>query len=111
MNFKGKLPIPKEVKERFPLTKEMTEQKARNDEEIKKIFSGESDKFLLVIRPCSADYKDAVLDYIHRLRKVQEKVEDKIIDLMISYTGEEKHLVATVEDEKVCISEKKAVKT
>ena len=87
MNFKGKLPIPKEVKERFPLTKEMTEQKSRNDEEIKKIFSGESDKFLLVIGPCSADYKDAVLDYIHRLRKVQEKVQDKIFIVPRIYTN------------------------
>ena len=87
MNFKGKLPIPKEVKERFPLTKEMTEQKARNDAEIKKIFSGESDKFLLVIGPCSADYKDAVLDYIHRLRKVQEKVQDKIFIVPRIYTN------------------------
>ncbi len=87
MNFKGKLPIPKEVKERFPLTKEMTEQKARNDAEIKKIFSGESDKFLLVIGPCSADYKEAVLDYIHRLRKVQEKVQDKIFIVPRIYTN------------------------
>ena len=87
MNFKGKLPIPKEVKERFPLTKEMTEQKSRNDEEIKKIFLGESDKFLLVIGPCSADYKDAVLDYIHRLRKVQEKVQDKIFIVPRIYTN------------------------
>ena len=87
MNFKGKLPIPKEVKERFPLTKEMAEQKAKNDEEIKKVFSGESDKFLLVIGPCSADYKDAVLDYIHRLREVQEKVKDKIFIIPRIYTN------------------------
>ena len=87
MNFKGKLPIPKEVKERFPLTKEMAEQKAKNDEEIKKIFTGESNKFLLVIGPCSADYKDAVLDYIHRLREVQEKVKDKIFIVPRIYTN------------------------
>ncbi len=87
MNFKGKLPIPKEVKERFPLTKEMAEQKAKNDEEIRKVFSGESDKFLLVIGPCSADYKDAVLDYIHRLREVQEKVKDKIFIIPRIYTN------------------------
>ena len=87
MNFKGKLPIPKEVKERFPLTKEMAEQKAKNDEEIRKVFSGESDKFLLVIGPCSADYKDAVLDYIHRLRVVQEKVQDKIFIIPRIYTN------------------------
>ncbi len=87
MNFKGKLPIPKEVKERFPLTPEMAEQKAKNDEEIRKVFSGESDKFLLVIGPCSADYKDAVLDYIHRLREVQEKVKDKIFIVPRIYTN------------------------
>ncbi|MBQ5883226.1 MAG: 3-deoxy-7-phosphoheptulonate synthase [Clostridia bacterium] len=87
MNFKGKLPIPKEVKERFPLTPEMVAQKAKNDEEIKNIFSGKSDKFLLVIGPCSADYKDAVLDYIHRLRKVQEKVQDKIFIVPRIYTN------------------------
>ena len=87
MNFKGKLPIPQEVKERFPLSVEMVSQKAKNDEEIKKIFSGESDKFLLVIGPCSADYKDAVLDYIHRLRKVQEKVQDKIFIVPRIYTN------------------------
>ena len=87
MNFKGKLPIPKEVKERFPLTQEMIEQKARNDEEIKNIFAGESDKFLLVIGPCSADYKEAVLDYIHRLRKVQDKVQDKIFIIPRIYTN------------------------
>ncbi len=87
MNFKGKLPIPQEVKERFPLSAEMVAQKAKNDEEIKKIFSGESDKFLLVIGPCSADYKDAVLDYIHRLRKVQEKVQDKIFIVPRIYTN------------------------
>ena len=87
MNFKGKLPIPKEVKERFPLTKEMEEQKAKNDEEIRRIFSGESNKFLLVIGPCSADYKDAVLDYIHRLRVVQDKVQDKIFIVPRIYTN------------------------
>ena len=87
MNFKGKLPIPKEVKERFPLSAEMTAQKAKNDEEIKNIFAGNSDKFLLVIGPCSADYKDAVLDYIHRLREVQEKVKDKIFIVPRIYTN------------------------
>ena len=87
MNFKGKLPIPKEVKERFPLTKEMEEQKAKNDEEIRRIFSDESNKFLLVIGPCSADYKDAVLDYIHRLRVVQDKVQDKIFIVPRIYTN------------------------
>ncbi len=87
MNFKGKLPIPKEVKERFPLTAEMTAQKEKNDLEIKSVFEGTSDKFLLVIGPCSADYKESVLDYIHRLREVQEKVKDKIFIVPRIYTN------------------------
>ncbi len=55
MNFKRKLPIPMDIKEQFPLTLKMEEQKAKNDAEIKKIFTGESDKLLLVIGHCSAD--------------------------------------------------------
>ena len=65
----------------------MAEQKAKNDEEIRKIFAGESNKFLLIIGPCSADYKDAVLDYIHRLREVQDKVQDKIFIVPRIYTN------------------------
>ena len=55
--FKRKLPIPKELKEKYPLSAEMAKVKAQRDEEIKKVFLGESDKFLLVIGPCSADYE------------------------------------------------------
>ena len=79
MIFYRKLPIPKEVKAQFPLTEEMKKCKEIRDEEIKKIFTGESDKFILVIGPCSADNDVSVLDYIERLKTVSEKVEDKII--------------------------------
>ena len=79
MEFYRKLPIPKEIKEEYPLSKESEVSLASRKAEIKKIFSGESDKFALIIGPCSADREDAVLDYISRLRKVQEKVQDKII--------------------------------
>ena len=85
--FKRKLPIPKEIKEMFPLTKEIEEIKANRDEEIKQVFTGESDKFLLIIGPCSADAEDSVIDYIARLRAVQEKVKDKIIIIPRIYTN------------------------
>ena len=55
-------------------SQELIDIKAERDEEIKKIFTGESDKFLLIIGPCSADNEDSVLDYITRLRELQEKV-------------------------------------
>lgn len=87
MIFYRKLPIPKEVKAQFPLTEEMKKCKEIRDEEIKKVFTGESDKFILVIGPCSADNDVSVLDYIERLKRVSEKVEDKIIIIPRIYTN------------------------
>ena len=87
MEFIGKLPIPQEIKAMYPVTEELTAIKEARDVEIKKVFSGESDKFILVIGPCSADNEDSVLDYISRLRNVQEKVKDQIIIIPRIYTG------------------------
>lgn len=87
MIFKRKLPIPQEVKAELPLSFELAQIKERNDEEIKKIISGESSKFLLVIGPCSADNEDAVMEYIHRLKRVSEQVQDKILIVPRVYTG------------------------
>ena len=87
MNFIRKLPIPKDIKAEYPLTPELAKIKKGRDEQIKKIFTGESDKLLLVIGPCSADNEDSVLDYISRLRLLQEKVEDKIVIVPRIYTG------------------------
>lgn len=87
MIFYRKLPIPKEVKTQFPLTEEMKKCKEIRDEEIKKVFTGESDKFILVIGPCSADNDVSVLDYIERLKRASEKVEDKIIIIPRIYTN------------------------
>lgn len=87
MNFKRKLPIPMEIKEKYPVSIKCAEQKAANDVEIAKVFTGQSDKLILVIGPCSADREDAVLDYISRLRNVQEKVKDKIVIIPRIYTN------------------------
>ena len=87
MNFKRKLPIPMEIKEKYPVSIKCAEQKAANDVEIAKVFTGQSDKLILVIGPCSADREDAVLDYISRLRNVQEKVNDKIVIIPRIYTN------------------------
>ena len=87
MNFIGKLPIPQEIKQQYPLTDDLVAVKAERDIEIKKVFTGESDKFILVIGPCSADREDSVLDYISRLREVQEKVKDKLVIIPRIYTG------------------------
>ncbi len=87
MEFYRKLPIPKEIKEQFPLSAESEKLLKARQDEINKVFSGESDKFILVIGPCSADREDAVLDYIYRLRGVEEKVNDKIIIVPRIYTN------------------------
>ena len=87
MIFKRKLPIPQEVKEMLPLSDELAAIKAKNDDDIKKIFSGESNRFLLVIGPCSADREDAVMEYIYRLKKLSEQVQDKIMIVPRVYTG------------------------
>ena len=85
--FKRKLPIPKEVKEMYPVTVKMQEDFTARDIEIKKVLSGKSDKLLLIIGPCSADYESSVMDYITRLCPIQEKVKDKIIIIPRIYTN------------------------
>ncbi|MBQ8943952.1 MAG: 3-deoxy-7-phosphoheptulonate synthase [Clostridia bacterium] len=87
MEFKREMPTARVIKEMYPLTEEMQAKKKVNDAEIAAIFTGESDKFLLVIGPCSADRGDAVLDYISRLRTVAEKVSDKIVICPRIYTN------------------------
>jgi 3-deoxy-7-phosphoheptulonate synthase len=87
MEFKRKLPIPQEVKAMYPLSEDCAAKKAQNDEEIQAVFTGESDKLLLIIGPCSADREDAVLDYISRLASIRDKVSDKIVLVPRIYTN------------------------
>ena len=77
--FVRKLPIPMETKEKYPLTMDAVVAKEKRDNEVKAVFEGKSDKLLLVIGPCSADREDSVMDYVYRLKKVQEQVADKLI--------------------------------
>lgn len=87
MNFKRKLPVPAEVKKMYPLDDKLAEIKKKNDEEIKKIFRGEDDRLLLIIGPCSADREDAVIDYLKKLRVVQDQVKDEIVMIPRVYTN------------------------
>ena len=77
--YVSKLPTPDEIRAQFPLAPELAAEKARKDAAIRDVFTGDSDKFLVIIGPCSADREDAVIDYVNRLAKVQEKVKDKLI--------------------------------
>jgi len=87
MNFHRKLPVPQEVKEEFPLTERMKEVKAKRDESIKAVFDGSLDKFILIIGPCSADHSEPVLEYISRLKRIEEQVSDKLIIIPRIYTN------------------------
>ncbi len=87
MEFTRKLPIPKEIKEQYPVTEKMQQIKDSRANEIADIFEGKSDKFILVIGPCSADAREPVLDYISRLRRVQDVVKDKILIIPRIYTN------------------------
>lgn len=87
MNFHRKLPIPKDVKAEYPLTERMEKVKAQRDASIRAVFDGSSDKFLLVIGPCSADHRESVLEYISRLKRIEEQVSDKIIIIPRIYTN------------------------
>ena len=85
--FVNKLPTPAEIKEQFPLSADCVAIKAARDEEIRNTITGDSDKFLVIIGPCSADNEDSVCDYTSRLIQVQEKVKDKIIIIPRIYTN------------------------
>ncbi len=87
MIFKRKLPAPQDIINMYPIDEKLAQQKAKNDAEIKAIFEGNDNRLLLIIGPCSADREDAVLDYITRLRAVQEKVKDKILIIPRIYTN------------------------
>ena len=87
MDFAVKLPIPMEVKKQYPLTDELAKVVESRNAEITDVFTGKSDKFVLVIGPCSADNDESVLDYIHRLRVIQDKVSDKILIIPRIYTN------------------------
>ncbi len=87
MIFDRKLPIPMETKEMYPLSPALAEVVARRAGELRRILDGRSDKLLLIIGPCSADREDSILDYIGRLRRVQEQVEDRIFIIPRIYTN------------------------
>ena len=87
MEFIRKLPSPQEIKEEYPISDEVKKIKEQRDIEIQNIFAGKSDKFLMIIGPCSADNEEAVLDYMHRLAEVQKKVKDRIFIIPRVYTN------------------------
>ena len=87
MRINTTLPLPAELKAEYPLSKELTEIKKKRDAEIRDIFTGKSDKFVVIVGPCSADNEDSVCEYISRLAKVNEKVSDRLMIIPRIYTN------------------------
>ena len=87
MQFKRKLPIPMDIKRDLPVPPDAAAAKAERDREIADVFRGVSDRLLLVIGPCSADSEEPVMEYIHRLRVLQDKVRDRILIVPRIYTN------------------------
>ncbi len=85
--FIKKLPTPDEIREEYPVPAKVREAKKLRDEEIRKVLCGESDKFLVIIGPCSADNEEAVCEYIRRLARVNEQVSDRLILIPRIYTN------------------------
>ena len=85
--FVKKLPTPSEIKEQYPVPEKLVALKKERDQEIRDVLTGKSNKFLVIIGPCSADNEDAVCDYVSRLAKVNEKVKDKLILIPRIYTN------------------------
>lgn len=85
--FIKQLPTPDEIKEQIPMSEELKEQKRKRDKEIQDVFTGVSDKFLVIVGPCSADREDSVCEYTNRLAKLQEKVSDRLVLIPRIYTN------------------------
>ena len=87
MDLLVRLPDPEEIKKKYPASEKVKKIKAQRDKEIADVFTGKSNKFLLIIGPCSADKEEPVIDYISRLVPVQEQVKDKILIIPRIYTN------------------------
>ena len=87
MEYNRQLPNPHELKEEYPLPLKLRVMKEERDREIRQVFEGESDKFLVIVGPCSADREDAVLEYVSRLSKLQDQVKDRLVLIPRVYTN------------------------
>ena len=87
MQFNRALPTPDDTKEKYPITQKAVEAKEKNDSEIRRVLTGASDKLILIIGPCSADNEESVMDYIYRLKRVEEQVSDKLVIVPRIYTN------------------------
>ena len=87
MKVNAELPLPANLKAEYPLSENIVKIKEKRDQEIRDIFTGKSDKFIVIVGPCSADNEDSVCEYVNRLAKVNEKVSDRLMIIPRIYTN------------------------
>ena len=87
MKINAQLPLPADLKAEYPLPSEIVKVKEERDREIREIFTGKSDKFVVIVGPCSADNEDSVCEYVDQLAKVNEKVSDRLMIIPRIYTN------------------------
>ena len=87
MKLNKQLPLPADLKAEYPLSREVTGVKARRDAEIRDIFTGRSDKFVVIVGPCSADNEDSVCDYVSRLAALNDRLSDRLMLIPRIYTN------------------------
>ena len=87
MRINNTLPSPHELKNEYPLSERLIAMKAWRDKEIRDVFMGRSDKFLVIVGPCSADNEEAVCEYVNRLSRLNEEVSDRLILIPRIYTN------------------------
>ena len=87
MNINAELPLPAELKAEYPLSDEILKIKKERDREIRDIFTGNSDRFVVIVGPCSADNEDSVCEYVSRLAKINDKVSDRLMIIPRIYTN------------------------
>lgn len=86
-NYVQEIPSAADIIQQMPLSEEGKAIKAERDRLIRQVFEGKSDRFILIIGPCSADKEESVIDYVTRLGKIQKEVEDKIVIVPRIYTN------------------------
>ncbi len=87
MKINAQLPLPADLKAEYPMPERLRAIKENRDREIRDIFTGKSDKFIVIVGPCSADNEDSVCEYVNRLAKLNEKVEDRLMIIPRIYTN------------------------
>ena len=87
MKINAELPLPAELKAEYPLSEEILRIKEKRDREIRDIFTGKSDKFIVIVGPCSADNEESVCEYVSRLAAVNDRVSDRLMLIPRIYTN------------------------